>query len=338
MNTLRFYYGSLEKNIEITKKVYDTLLVEPYLVIPPNDFVRASLFTDPCFRVLKVIMISGISPRLIAVDHTRPIIINTQTNQISHDIVHARTLLCKTKLLSEKKVSAIHPLITLTGGSMIDEFPEQCIAMEFLTGKETVLEIGGNIGRNSIIIASILEDDRKLVTLECSTFISEQLRHNRDQNQLHFHIENAALSSTKMIQKGWNTLHSNEVLDGYTSVPIINYAQLQDKYKLTFDTLVLDCEGSFYYILQDFPEIMDHITLVIVENDYHMLEQKAFVDARFKEKGLECVYTKEGCGLAQQMKFSCVKNFYEVWRKTVQEVLPVVSVRRIVHTNLAYSL
>ena len=326
MNTLHFYYGSLEKNIEITKKVYHSLQVDSYLVIPADDNVRATLFTDPCFKVLKVIMISGLSPTLKVLDHTKPTIIDLRTNQISHDPIQARTLITQTGLSHEQKVKALHPLLTLTGGTMADEFPEQCIAMEFLTGKETVLEIGGNIGRNSMLIATILKDDRNLLTLECSTFIAQQLKHNRDQNQFRFHIENAALSTKKMIQRGWNTTISDEVPEGYTEVPITSYAQLQAKYNLQFDTLVLDCEGSFYYMLQDFPEIMDHVTLVLVENDYATVEQKAFVDARFKEKGLECVYTKEGCNLAKSLNFACVDRFYEVWRKVVNQVLyPITS-------------
>jgi hypothetical protein len=37
---------------------------------------------------------------------------------------------------------------------------------------------------------------------------------------------------------------------------------------MCFDTLVLDCEGAFYYILQDTPEILEGIKLLIMENDY----------------------------------------------------------------------
>lgn len=54
----------------------------------------------------------------------------------------------------------------------------------------------------------------------------------------------------------------------------IRLEQLKTKYNIKFDTLVLNCEGAFYYILMGMPEILDNINLTIMENDYHILEQK----------------------------------------------------------------
>ena len=68
---------------------------------------------------------------------------------------------------------------------------------------DKVLEIGGNIGRNSLIIASILKHDTNFVTLECDKNIATQLKENRDLNHFKFHIENSALSKRNLIQKGF---------------------------------------------------------------------------------------------------------------------------------------
>jgi FkbM family methyltransferase len=76
--------------------------------------------------------------------------------------------------------------------------------MLYLTGNEKILEIGGNIGRNSLVIASILNTNN-FVSLECDVTISQQLTENRDLNKFSFHIESAALSNRKLIQKGWDT-------------------------------------------------------------------------------------------------------------------------------------
>ena len=59
MTSLRVYYGTIEKNIDITDKVFQTLLVEEYLVFPADDNLRAELFSDPCFRVVKHIIIDA---------------------------------------------------------------------------------------------------------------------------------------------------------------------------------------------------------------------------------------------------------------------------------------
>jgi len=59
------------------------------------------------------------------------------------------------------------------------------------------------------------------------------------------------------------------LLNGYKWVKTITYDDLKLKYKINFDTLVLDCEGAFYYILMDMPEILENIKLIIMENNYH---------------------------------------------------------------------
>ena len=46
-------------------------------------------------------------------------------------------------------VNKIHNEIKFEFGSMQDELPEQMMSATFLTGNEKVLELGGNIGRNS---------------------------------------------------------------------------------------------------------------------------------------------------------------------------------------------
>jgi len=321
MTDLRIYYGTLEKNVEITNKAMDLLLVDNHVVIPADDNLRASLFSDPCYKVLKSIIVSGLSNTLTVIPSTQTVAIHMGTNQLIDDPKQLRKWLCKTKMTAEQRAKALHPLINLHSGSMRDEFPEQCMAMQFLTGKERVLEIGGNVGRNSILMASILDSDQQLVVMECSPPIANQLQHNRHLNQQNFLIENAALSKSKLIQKGWTTMPSDVLLDGYSDVPILSYQELKDKYKIEFDTLVLDCEGSFYYILTDFPEILNNITTIIVENDYMNLNHKAYVDAQLIQKGFSCVYRKEGCEVAKQLQFPCLTNFYEVWKKMVNEII-----------------
>ena len=99
------------------------------------------------------------------------------------------------------------------------------------------------------------------------------------------------------------------MLDGYTKVNIINFEQLKEKYNIEFDTLVLDCEGSFYYILLDMPEVLDNIKLIIMENDYSDESHKKYIDNVLREKGFIIDYI-EGGGWGH-----FANNFYEVWKK-----------------------
>jgi FkbM family methyltransferase len=160
------------------------------------------------------------------------------------------------------------------------------MAVTYLTGNEKVLEIGGNIGRNSLIIGYILQqknNNKNFVVLETDPMIAKQLTENRDLNDMKFNIENSALSKRKLIQKDWDTIESDVLLDGYTPVNIISWDELIKKYNINFDTLILDCEGAFYYILIDMPEVLNNINLIIMENDYHEIEQKNYVDSILKK-------------------------------------------------------
>jgi hypothetical protein len=98
------------------------------------------------------------------------------------------------------------------------------------------------------MIASVLNDSSNLVTLECDLISYDQLKSNRNLNNFNFHIQNSALSARKLIQNGWTTIPSDELLPGYSQVNTITLSELKNKYQIEFDTLVLDCEGAFYFI------------------------------------------------------------------------------------------
>lgn len=183
------------------------------------------------------------------------------------------------------------------------------MAIRYLTENKKVLEIGGNIGRNSLVIASILNDKTNLVTLESDMNIAKQLIENRDLNNFNFHIESSALSNRKLIQKHWDTIPSDVLLEGFNWVNTITLEKLKEKYNVAFDTLVLDCEGAFYYILMDMPEILNNINLIIMENDYRDITHKEYIDNVLKNNNFYVEYEESG-GWGP-----CYNNFFEVWKK-----------------------
>jgi len=206
------------------------------------------------------------------------------------------------------KLKKIHTKLNIKYGSFNEELPEQLMSVKYLKGHEKVLEIGGNIGRNSLIIASIVNNNN-FVSLECDTEISKQLIENRDLNNFSFAVENSALSKRKLIQKGWDTKPSEVLEEGYKEVNTISYDELLEKYNIKFDTLVLDCEGAFYYILMDMPEILNDIKLIIMENDYNDIDHKKYIDNEMIKKGFYNDYREAGgWGV-------CSNNFFEVWKK-----------------------
>jgi FkbM family methyltransferase len=291
-------YGTIEENIDVTDICLLKLTKNNIITIPNGDENRANFFTDPVCGIKKKIFIT----------------LDDITNEyedyylIKIDIV--------TKLVNtisdyelDEKIANIHSKLNIQHGNFSEELPEQKMVVRYLTGNENVLEIGGNIGRNSLIISSILKNDNNLVTLESDKDIAVLLKENRDLNNLNFHIENSALSMKKLIQREWDTIYSDELLDGYKWVNTITLNELYDKYNITFDTLILDCEGAFYYILIDMPEILNNISLIIMENDYHDILHKQYVDNVLTQHNFYRDYVESGgWGV-------CYNNFYEVWKK-----------------------
>jgi FkbM family methyltransferase len=300
---MKITYGIENNSIDVTSICFSKLKRNGKIIIPFGDVIRSTIFTDPLNNVCKSIFIEDDVSGQKKYGENVQIVIDELTNSVvgvtDHDIYN--------------KLIGIHSTLQLRHGSFKDEFPEQKMALTFITGSERVLEIGGNIGRNSLIIATIMKNNptpaSKFVTLECDAGISRQLAENRDLNHFDFQIEPSALSVRTLIQKGWDTMPSDTLLPGYKWVNTITFNDLQAKYDVVFDTLVLDCEGAFYYILMDMPEILTNIELIIMENDYTNISHKTYIDTVLKGAGFMVFYSEQG-GWGP-----CYNNFFEVWKK-----------------------
>jgi FkbM family methyltransferase len=221
------------------------------------------------------------------------------------------------RLCIDALLQTMQSKIKLLCGSFQDEMPEQKMAIRYLTGNEKVLEIGSNIGRNSMIISNLLTNSANLVTLETDPNIVPILREHKRINNLNFHIEHAALSLRKLVQRGWDTYPCDTVPDGFTPVNIISYAELHAKYNIDFDTLVVDCEGALYYILLDMPEILEHVKLIIMENDYHNELHKKYVDEVLRAHNFNVVYAEPLSG--HEGEFPHTRDeFFQVWKRNEQ--------------------
>ena len=71
----------------------------------------------------------------------------------------------------------------------------------------------------------------------------------------------------------------------------------------------MDCEGGLFPILQDHPDFLDGIRIIVIENDFQTAEQTKWVDSFFKNKGYQLVYDKplffDGCVRKD--------HFYSIW-------------------------
>lgn len=309
-------YGILNNHIDVTEICLTKMCKKNIIFIPSGDDIRSIFFTDPLPNILKYIFVYDNLNLIGTYNDEVDIFIDMKNNQIYTEKIpdHIKKNFIETEYneYAYKRLKEIHNNLKIEHGSFNDEYIEQMMVARYLTGNEKILEIGGNIGRNSLVIAYILNhnNNNNLVTLESDQDIAKQLISNKKLNNLDFYIEASALSKRNLIQKDWTTMESDTIPYSYKKVNIISWEELNNKYKIDFDTLILDCEGAFYFILMDFPEILNNIKLIIMENDYPELEKKQYVDKILLENNFKIIYTKNG-GWGP-----CRNNFYEIWIKT----------------------
>ena len=307
-------YGVSDNLLDVTNVAYSQAVTQNILYIPSNDGNRAAIFTDPLPGVLKSIFIKDLSTGLEGVfDSSKDIFIDLGSARIFLGAAAPPHILANfPNFRDTSRYTQLRAGLKLDFGTFDDEFPEQMMVVKYLRGDEKVLEIGGNIGRNSMIIAAILNQcgNSQFVCLECDQNSATMLTHNKALNNLEFFIEPSALSNRKLIMQGWNTIVSDVVLEGYVEVQTITLDQLTAKYNIAFDTLVLDCEGAFYYILIDMPQILVSVKTVIMENDYHDLAHKLYINEVLRNNKFEVVHSQAGgWGVCQPF-------FFEVWQRT----------------------
>lgn len=316
---LFFYYGIPGFYTNVTAQVNAKCKNEDgTIVLPYTDIARASIFGDLIPSVVKEISIvdgSGDTLALHASNAARIPAGATSIAQIQvHDVNRERAEWWRDVgqhiVDPDAQLAELHARVTLCFGHKGEELPEQQLALQFIQPGDTVLELGGNIGRNSLTLAQILDDDTRLVVLESSPQYAWQLAVNRYLNGFRFHIESSALSATPLNQNGWVT--SADTATG-TPVNTVTLPELRARYGLKFTALVADCEGALYQILHDFPDLLDGIRTVVIENDFSTLEQKEYVDAAFRAAGLECALSLPGPSYAPAHVRGCLDRFFEAW-------------------------
>jgi FkbM family methyltransferase len=173
----------------------------------------------------------------------------------------------------------------------------------FIDNNDRVLELGGNIGRNSLVIASMLANSKNLVVFESDPISAEILERNKNANGFKFTIHSKALSNKPLIQTGWDSRplkENEEIPEGWFTLDTMSISTLIILNPIPFNVLVCDCEGCLYHILKDEPTFLDMFNKVLLENDFwNEPEQEQFIHHRLKELGFQIQFQHdldmEGC-------------------------------------------
>lgn len=315
---MKIFYGYDDQHyINVTSTIFNQCFKNNQLVIPTGDGERCRMIGfDPYPNILKHILIIDYNGAKYKLGHNRSCVLSFEPIlQQLRDMSPTTWYQREGKLIPDPvaRVQTLHQHLNFSHGFLHEEFPEQVLAVSYVKEDAKVLEIGGNMGRNSLILSSILKSTDQLVVMETNLEAVPKLMDNLRQNQFQTRVEASALSTVPMITDGWATIPTSiatEVHKDWKPVATITFEELQEKYDIQFDTLVADCEGALYYILKDTPEVLDNIQTIIMENDYTDIDTKNMLDTILRFKGFTRIHHVAG-GWGP-----CSEFFYEVWGKT----------------------
>jgi FkbM family methyltransferase len=189
----------------------------------------------------------------------------------------------------EERVLNLHKYLNVGDTDMNSEFPEQTFIAKHVNPQATVLELGGNVGRSTMVLASVMNDSSRLVVMETDSNNSEILERNRIANNFDFHLMSGALTKTPLMQSNWVSEPLKEPLpQGYFKVESFNLEDIQSKLPSPIDTLVVDCEGCLVPILEDFPELLNHVDTVVIENDFAWTDYMTDLFNHHNFKSIDC--------------------------------------------------
>ncbi len=211
----------------------------------------------------------------------------------------------RTPRLSLAELDAI-PYITEKGKTLNStklERTEQLDAFRYVRPYHRVLELGGCYGLVSCVINHNLSDPSKHVVVEPASEVIPALTQNRDAHQAKFQIYNGVVACQPMKIQGEKMSRWTEPCPN-GNVPYLPLDKLEQRFGMTFNCLIADCEGGLEQFVRDFPTLFARLDTVLFERDRERVSS-----------GLQCDYQFIGRFLESQ-GFERVKSGgHPVWLK-----------------------
>ncbi len=133
------------------------------------------------------------------------------------------------------------------------EKQERNLIKTHFDGSERVLEIGCYVGVVSCLINKIIKDNRAHVAIELINKYAKLLRANRAINGCKFEvIVGQVVKPSKRIHRDWYKLEKT-----------IDLNEIADKYN--FNTLIMDCEGAEFDVIDQYPDIVASMDKLMIE-------------------------------------------------------------------------
>jgi len=189
------------------------------------------------------------------------------------------------------------------------------LVRKYIPRDATVLELGARYGTVSCVISQILDTPRNHVAVEPDPSVTKFLRANRDNNGGKFQVFEGAVSRQKL-QLGFIDpkfdLHEYGTFTRPSDTGNIPVKTLEE-FDLEFDCVVADCEGFFPTFVEENPDAIKKMRVIIYEQD-----GSPWKDFAPKYLELDKVLGDYGFSLVETIphpKYENNPRFHNVWLK-----------------------
>lgn len=166
---------------------------------------------------------------------------------------------------------------------------EQELAKQYIHENDVVFELGARYGSVSCIINSKLKSKTNQVVVEPDERVWEALERNKKANHCEYNIVQGFVSKKKLgltnLESHFGGYGATYIVDKVSTIPSYTLDQIHEKYNLTFNVLVADCEGFLELFFDENPTFYDTLRLVIFEADYEAKCNYDKIRKTLREKG-----------------------------------------------------
>ena len=182
---------------------------------------------------------------------------------------------------------------------------EQDLAQQYITENDTVFELGARYGSVSCVINSKIKCKTNQIVVEPDARVWDALERNKHANKCEFHIIKGFVSSKKLgltnVDYYYGGYGATFVEQTDSIIPSYTMNEIKEKYNLSFNVLVADCEGFLEMFFDENPSFYDTLRLIIFEADYPD----------------KCNYTKIRDTLKSKGFLEKLKGHQNVWIRSV---------------------
>ncbi len=174
------------------------------------------------------------------------------------------------------------------------ERDEQLLAKKHIRPHHVVLELGARYGTVSYYINKNLKNPKNHVAVEPDSRIWEPLERNKKHHNCEFNIVKGFVSREKL------GLDNMDACEGYgttskpddnSQIPSYSLEEIEDKYDLSFNSLVADCEGYLETFLDENPKLYKCLEFIMYERDCATDCDYEKIERNLKENGFFSIKT-----------------------------------------------